>query len=84
MKSIFPQRTPSLVVKLFRLFGMNIDSKETLGSLGDVPAHMSRQPKTFNVQAYLLGIRRMHEIEGEKAQAIVVSRHHKWKAGGPC
>ena len=83
MKSIFPQRTPSFVVKLFRLFGMNIDSKEPLGSLGDVSAHMSRQPKTFNVQTYLLGIRRMHEIEAQKAMVIFESRHDKWKAGGP-
>jgi len=83
MKSIFPQRTPSLVVKLFRLFGMNIGSKEPLGRHGDVPAHMSSQPKTFNVQAYLLGKRRMHEIEAQKAMVIAESRHCICKAGGP-
>jgi len=83
MKRIIPHRKPSLVIKVFRLFGMNIGSRETLGSHRDDPAHMSNQPKTFNVQAYLLGKRRMHEIEGENAQAISLSRHSRWKAGGP-
>ena len=83
MKGIFPKRTPSLVVKVFRLFGMNIGSKEPLGSHGDVPAHMSKQSEPFNVQAYRLGNQRLHEIEGAKAMAISLSRHEKWTAGGP-
>ena len=83
MKRIIPHRTPSLVIKVFRLFGMNIGSKEPLRSHRDDPAYMSNQPKTFNVQAYMLGKRRMHEIEGEKAMAIAESRHHRYQAGGP-
>jgi hypothetical protein len=84
MKWIFPKRTPSLVVKVFRLFGMSIGSKEPVGCLGDVPEHMSKQLKPFNVQAYRLGKQRMHEIEGMKAMTISLSRHETWKAGGPC
>jgi len=42
-----------------------------------------QQPKTSNVQAYLTGKRRMHEIETQKAMIIVLSRHNRWKAGGP-
>ncbi|MDH5375056.1 MAG: hypothetical protein OEW95_04490 [Candidatus Bathyarchaeota archaeon] len=83
MKGIFPKRTPSLVVKVFRLFGMNVGSKEPLGSHGDVPIHTSNQPKPFNVQAYRLGNQRLNEIEGVKAMAISLSRHEKWTAGGP-
>jgi len=42
-----------------------------------------KQPKTFNVQVYLKGKRRMHEIEKMKAMIIIESRHQNWKAGGP-
>lgn len=83
MKGIFPKRTPSLVVKVFRLFGVKIDSNEPLGSYGDVPVDMSNQSKPFNVQAYRLGNQRANEIEGVKAMAISMSRHEKWKGGGP-
>lgn len=83
MKRIISHRKPSLVMKVFRLFGMNIGSKEPLGSHRDDPAHMSNQPKTFNVQAYMLGKRHMHKIEGDKAMAISLSRHSRWQAGGP-
>lgn len=83
MKGIFPKRTPSFVVKVFRLFGMKIGPKKPLGSYGDVPVDMSNQPKTFNVQAYRLGNQRAYEIEGVKAMTISMSRHEKWKAGGP-
>jgi len=86
MKGVFPKRTPSLVVKVFRLFGMKIGSneEEPLGSNGDVPRHMSKQPKPFNIQAYRLGNQRLHEIESMKATIISLSRHEKWKAGGAC
>jgi hypothetical protein len=83
MKGIFPKRTPSLVIKVFRLFGVKIGSKERLGSYGDVPVHTSNQSKPFNVQAYRLGNQHAYEIEGVKAMAISMSRHDKWKAGGP-
>ena len=42
-----------------------------------------QQPKTFNVQAYLKGKRRMHEIETRKAMILLEMRHDRWKAGGP-
>jgi hypothetical protein len=83
MKWIFPKRTPSLVVKVFRLFGMTIGSKEPVGSHGDVSVHMSKQLKPFNVQAYRLGKQRLHEIESMKATMISLSRHETWKGGGP-
>jgi len=54
---------------------MSIGSKEPVGYLGDVPEHMSKQLKPFNVQAYRLGKQRMHEIEGMKAMTISLSRH---------
>ena len=84
MKEIFPKRTPSLVVKVFRSFGMSIGSKEPLSSHGDVPINVSNPPKPFNVQAYRLGKQHIHEIEGMKAMTISLSRHETWKAGGPC
>ena len=84
MKGIFQKRTPSLVVKVFRLFGMSIASKEPLGSHGDVPTNMSNPPKPFNVKAYRLGKQRLHEIESMKAITISLSHHERWKAGGPC
>lgn len=62
---------------------MNTGSKEPPRSHRYDPAHMSNQPKAFNVQAHMLGKRRMHEIEGEKALVIAESRHDKWTAGGP-
>jgi hypothetical protein len=40
------------------------------------------QPNTFNSQAYITGNQCMHEIETQKAIAISVSRHERWKAGG--
>jgi len=83
MKRIILHRTPSLVIKVFRLFGMNIGSREPLRSHRDDSAHMSNQPETFNVQAYLLGKRRMYEAEAEKAIVIAESRHHRSQAGGP-
>ncbi len=42
-----------------------------------------RQPKSFNPQAYIIAKNRMHEIEGQKAMIIRMSRHDSWKAGGP-
>lgn len=43
----------------------------------------TRERSGFNVQAYIVGKQRMHEIENEKAMLISVSRHERWKAGGP-
>lgn len=42
-----------------------------------------KQPKNFNLQAHIIGKRRMHEIEKMKAMIIIESRHQSWKAGGP-
>ncbi len=39
---------------------------------------------TFNCKAYILAKQRMYEIETQKAMLISLSRHDKWKAGGPC
>ena len=83
MKRIIPYRKSSVAIKVLRLFGMNIRSDEPLKGHRDDPAHTSDQPVTFNVQAYMLGTRRMHEIEAEKAMVILGSRHDRWKAGGP-
>ena len=41
------------------------------------------QTKTFSSDAYLLARKRMYAVEAQKAMAILVSRHDKWKAGGP-
>ncbi len=34
-------------------------------------------------EAYMLANNRMHEIDAEKAMALVLTRHERWKAGGP-
>jgi len=45
---------------------------------------MKGLPETsLNLQAYTLAKQRMHEIESQKAILISISRHEKWKAGGP-
>ena len=42
-----------------------------------------RQPNSFNVQAYVIADHRKNEIESQKAMMISLSRHERWKAGGP-
>ncbi len=42
-----------------------------------------RQPNDFNLRAYIAAKQRMQEIEGQKAMLIALSRHERWKAGGP-
>ena len=45
---------------------------------------MKGLPETsLNLQAYTLAKQRMREIESQKAMLISISRHEKWKAGGP-
>ncbi len=51
-------------------------------SFGPKPEDVE-EPNSFNTQAYLLAKQRMHEIEGQKAMLIALSRHERWKAGGP-
>ena len=68
------------VLKAFRL----ISKKEDFPASSSVYANQDlKRPKTFNVQAHILGIQRMNEIEFQKAMTISLSRHEKWKAGGP-
>jgi hypothetical protein len=68
------------VLKAFRL----ISKKEDFpASSGVYPNQDLKRPRTFNLQAYTVGIQRMNEIEFQKAMTISLSRHEKWKAGGP-
>jgi len=68
------------VLRAFRL----ISNKEDFYASIDVSANQdSKRPKDFNVYAYIAGIQRMNEIELQKAMTISLSRHEKWKAGGP-
>lgn len=92
MKRINPQRRSSLVLRMLRLLRMNRGFENPLGNQEEIvqvgiPASKIdqdiKQPKTYNVQAYILGNHRMHEIERQKAMAISISRHTSWKAGGP-
>lgn len=39
--------------------------------------------KAFNSQAYLFSKHRVNEVETEKAYATALSRHERWKGGGP-
>lgn len=68
------------VLKVFRL----IHRREDFPASSGVSYPDLERPKTFNVQIHIEGIQRMHEIEAQKAMAISLSRHDKWKAGGPC
>jgi hypothetical protein len=70
------------VLKLFRLAFSSRDGEFDISSHTTANQDLS-QLNTFNTQAYILGKQRMHEIETQKAMAIVVSRHERWKAGGP-
>ena len=42
-----------------------------------------RQSETFNVEAYRISNQRTCELETQKAFVISLSRHERWKAGGP-
>jgi hypothetical protein len=39
--------------------------------------------RTINPDAYIISKKRAHEIETQKAYALMASRHEKWTAGGP-
>lgn len=43
----------------------------------------TEQTKTFSSDAYLLAKKHTHEMEAQKAMAVLQSRHDRWKAGGP-
>jgi hypothetical protein len=68
-----------------------ISLKKTLRIIGDnsrstsnFQVSMKGLPETsLNLQAYTLAKQRIHEIETQKAMTISLSRHEKWKAGGP-
>ena len=42
-----------------------------------------RQPNNYNLRVYECTNQRMHEIEIQKAMLVSLSRHERWKAGGP-
>ena len=68
--------------KLFRFF---IKSKNGLDSSSHVCASLElKQPESCNLQVQVVADSRMHEIESQKAMIMSLSRHEKWKAGGPC
>ncbi|MDH5375876.1 MAG: hypothetical protein OEZ21_05610 [Candidatus Bathyarchaeota archaeon] len=70
----------SNVLRVFRF----ISSKEDFSASPGVSANQDvKRPKDFNVQAHILGIQRMNEIELQKAMTVSLCRHEKWKAGGP-
>jgi hypothetical protein len=70
------------VSKLFRFF---VKSKNDLDASSHVCASLElKKPESYNLQARLVANSRMHEIESQKAMIISLSRHEKWKAGGPC
>ena len=78
----------SLLVSPFkRIIGIVGDESESTTS--NLQASINRlnqdaeQPKTFNCDAYILANQRMHEIETQKAMLVSLSRHDRWKAGGP-
>ena len=52
------------------------------GSAG-VQYKQSLTLEPYYARAYAMSQQRMHEIETEKAMAILASRHQSWKAGGP-
>ena len=67
----------NLIVNSFkRTLGMSRDS-------ADRSTEDQEQTKTLNLQAYIIANRRLHEVETEKAMIASLSRHDKWKAGGP-
>ena len=68
------------VLKAFKL----ISNKENFpASLGVSANQDLRRPKIFNVHAHIMGIQRLNEIELQKTMTISLSRHEKWKVGGP-
>ncbi len=68
--------------KMFRLI-RGVATRDFNSSSYTVANEDLKQPKTFNLQTYTLAKRRMHEVEGEKAMLLSLSRHERWKAGGP-
>jgi len=68
------------VFKALKLFRGNEDvNASSCTDLNENP----RQPETLNSDAYILSNQRMHELETQKAFVTSLSRHDRWKAGGP-
>ncbi|MDH5374429.1 MAG: hypothetical protein OEZ21_03540 [Candidatus Bathyarchaeota archaeon] len=71
-------------IKLFKVLGLTRSSGEReLCTSSRVYTDQEPQSSSYNVQAHMLSNQRAHEIESQKAMTISLSRHEKWKAGGP-
>ena len=70
------------------LYNLIVNSfKRTLGmsraNSADRSTDDEEQTRTLNPQAYIISNQRLQEIETQKAMIASLSRHDKWKAGGP-
>lgn len=63
------------LVRLFRRVDFDVSTPDANGN--------QRQLNPLNPQAFIIGKRRMHEIEKTKAMIMIESRHQSWKSGGP-
>lgn len=53
-------------------------------SISNLQVSMKELSETsLNLRAYMFAKQRINEIETQKAMSILMSRHDKWKAGGP-
>jgi len=68
------------IFKTLKLFHGDEDvNGSSYADLGENP----RQLETFNSDAYMVSNQRMLELETQKAFVTSLSRHDRWKAGGP-
>jgi len=79
-----PLEKGSLLRSVLRALGMDKSFKSHLTASAPTDADEDlRQPYNFNVQAHIIAGHRKHELESQKAMMVSLSRHDRWKAGGP-
>ena len=70
--------------KVFKVFRLMRGSEDSALNLSQSNANEDqRHPETLNTEAYMISNQRMHELETQKAFVTALSRHERWKAGGP-
>jgi len=83
-KMVGPRKDSSprkAALKVLRLVRGSTNEGPCLSSTG---AHQDQRcSETFNTEAYIISNQRMHELETQKAFVTSLSRHERWKAGGP-
>jgi len=68
--------------EMFRLV-RSLRNKDSIVSSSMDTNQETRHPRAHNVRAISLSSQHVHEVETQKAMLVSLTRHDKWKAGGP-